>query len=187
MKKYIAVLFIMLLVIAGCSGNNNVNLAKNYQTVYNTHDADAVMALMAEDAVIKTDRKILDTPESIRNMVLYDSSIGTLVEYGEMQALGDSVVFDIVKTSEWLELAGIDAYHYKKCVMTFENGLVKKIEAESAEQTLIQLSKVLQSIAQWMPDSLAIEINDVIQSGYSADTGERWKKILRQWRDEIQG
>jgi len=183
-SRIITAIGCVLLLCLACSKQDNIELVEKYEAAYNSHNVDSIMSLIAEDAVFKLDRRVLKGKEAIRSLAVYDSAIDVRLEMTQINAVGDSVVFDVREFNEWLELAGIDEYHYRKCVIAFDKGLIRYIEARSTEETLVKIGAVFQSIADWMPDSLAFEINDLVQSDFSAESAMRWKKILRQWREE---
>jgi len=188
MKKSVFCFFVFIfLIILSCSKQSPVELAKNYEMVYNSHDVEKIMSLYAEDIIFKLDDKYIIDREDLCNMASYDSALNVRLEYRDMQTVGDSAVFDVYETNDWLQISGVGEYHYDKCVMTFEDSLVTMIEAKSSKKTLAEVGKVFRALGEWLPDSLSFEMNDLLQSGFSAKSAERWKKILRQWRDDTAG
>lgn len=174
----------VFLLMFACSGQDPVGLLKKYEVTYNSHNVDNIMALIADDAVFRLDNRALNGKEAIRSLAEYDSVLDVQLEFRNISTEGDSVLFDVREINEWLRLAGIDEYHYRRCVAVFEDGLIKRIEAKTTEETLADIGKVFQEMAEWIPDSLAFEINDLLQSGYSARSAERWKVILQQWQKD---
>lgn len=173
-----------LLLISACAKQDQVGMLKNFEAAYNSHDVNHIMALIADDALFQIDSKVLNGKESIRGRVVYDSVLEAQMEFSNISRQGDSVLFDAREINEWLILAGMDEYHYRNCVAVFEKGLLKRLQAKTGEKTLVNIGQVFQDMAAWIPDSLAFEINDLLQSGYSAESARRWKIVLQQWKDD---
>ncbi|MEW5925646.1 MAG: nuclear transport factor 2 family protein [Candidatus Zixiibacteriota bacterium] len=173
-----------LLLMLACSKHDQVGLLKSFETTFNSHNVESVMALIADDALFTIDNKTLSGKDAVRNRIVYDSVLEAQIEFTNIKQEGDSVLFDAREINEWLSLAGMDEYLYRNCVAVFEKGLLKRLVANTGERTLVNIGKVFQDMAGWIPDSLAFEINDLLQSGYSARTAERWKIVLQQWRED---
>jgi limonene-1,2-epoxide hydrolase len=157
-----------------------------YMLAYNSHDAEAIRALYAEDATVDMPGFLsIGGEEEILALMDYDLALNIQLLITGMREVEDTVTCTLTEMNDWLRAAGIGEARYS-ATFRFEGGRVKSIRAEAQPESARSILSVLEAFAGWAGEERPEEFRELIPEGkfdYNRDTAEKFVALLKEWRE----
>lgn len=185
LAKRVFVLFV-LLVLTGCGSSGFDDAAgldlerriDEYVAASNAHDADALLALLTEDArwQIPTRKETIDR-DMMRVAVEMDTVLNTQIEVRNCTIRGLIATCESIERNDWLSLHGIDKWEQPQLRFVFtEEGLIRFVKwIGKDEAALAELRSGGMAFRSW---ALADEEREKRYQSMLDETGEqlRWDR-----------
>ncbi len=142
MNRYLALLPVGLILVAGCS-TDPVSVVTQFQDAVNSQDIDSALELLAEDAVLKVDGSRIRTGKvEIENWLVIQAAINYHIE-GDPTASGSGVALESCSMSsdQWL-FVGVNPMS-GACEAALEGGLITSLTVQFDEDSTARLSESL--------------------------------------------
>lgn len=167
-----------------------MSLLRVWEAAANRHDLDAMEAMFAADAEFELVGQVtLVGKEQIRSIHDYDAGLNTRLDNHDCVVEGNTVTCQVTEHNDWLDAAGISEVHYTSAVYTFEDGLIKRIEATLSPESGQAIGQALQAFDAWAtenrPEEYAKLFNPEGRFIYSRESGVRVVGLLKEWRASV--
>jgi len=181
-----SVLVLVTVLLLSCTQDLSRRV-RDYETTYNTHDVERLMAFYADDIRFEiTGVWVKRGKEAVRGLAEWDKATNMHMTISDIKVSGDTASFRLVETNDWWKLAGMGEAYYEPCVMIFRSGLIAELRATMTQESLDAYARVWPSIMSWASDHRSEELAELLPGGefvYGEETARKWIILLQEWRD----
>ena len=186
-KRLLLLTLMTTLVCMSCSFTNSAEVVIAYLRAHNSHDPDQAMAYWSDSTHYEmvgewSVRGIIE----IRRMEELDAALHSVLDGSDYVMKGDTVIFDMVETTDWLTAAGfgILSYHDVQAIVregkivefriTRDPAIGEKIEHAYSEVILYaQQQERHSALDTLLPEGQFI---------YTAETALLFVELTKEWR-----
>ena len=164
------VLCLALLFIACGSGNERTVAA--FIEAHNDRDRDRALSLVSEDGAFRA-------VEELR------LAVNTHYVHGPLEVTGDTVTCELSLSSDLFSLLGVDTMRYTSWRFILEEGLIRDVEEELADESLDHFTDAMQWVEAWIEKKHPeLESTLTPQEGgppFTLDNYKTWLSTLEEW------
>lgn len=158
---------------------------KAMQEAVNRGDVDASASFYAEDARFLINGKPrIEGREAIRKSNEQEAALNMHITSTDCRQSGNAVTCKVKMTNDWLRAAGVSATYYENVRYTFENDLIKEIDARPAQETEKLMQEFQRDFPTWASEKRPQEWAQLREEGITTENVGRWLALVRQWREE---
>ncbi|MCB2200587.1 hypothetical protein KQI63_14375 [bacterium] len=186
MKRLIA--FVTLAAIAsGCSITNPGETVIAYLRAHNAHDPELALTHVADSIHYEiVGEWTMDGIDALRQMEQWDAAMNSELDGSNYQMSGDTVWFDMVEKTDWLNAAGIGSLEYKQVRAVAKQGKITDFRITRDPAIGKQMGETFSSIISWANENdRQAALDSLMPEGefvWTADTAPLFIELTKEWR-----
>ncbi len=158
---------------------------KAMQEAVNRGDVDASTSFYAEDARFLINGKLrIEGREAIRESNEQEAALNMRITSTDCRQSGNTVTCKVKMINDWLQAAGVSAAYYENVRYTFENDLIKEIDAKPTQETQELMQEFQVNFPMWASGKHTQEWAKLREEGITTENVGRWLALVRQWQEE---
>lgn len=157
---------------------------KAMQKAVNHGDVDESVSFYTEDAkFLINGRPMIEGRPAIRKSNEQEAILNMHVTSTDCRESRNTVTCKVKWTNDWLRATGVDSAYYENVTYTFENDLIKEIDAKPAQKTEKLMQEFQNGFPTWASEKHPQEWATLRDEGITTDNVGRWLALVREWRE----
>ena len=167
-------------------------VVRAYERAANSHDADAVLALLADRPVIDMGGDLeLVGRAAVQSLHDWDRAMATEIRYSDCHASGSLVTCRATERNDLLRLAGLTSVDYRTSMLTIEEGRVVRMSAELTDASSARVNEFMGRFLGWASEHHAEALAEVVREdgsiAFSYDNALALKRLARLYTLSLPG
>ncbi len=157
-----------------------------YQEAHNTHDVDAVLALLSPNIRFgMTGLWVREGLDEVRALEEWDAVMNSQLTFNKFKRRNQRLECNGVEVNDWYRTVGIEQVYFDLIRFEFEAGKIRHIRAKMAPKSEMTIDRAVNDVVRWALDVYPKEIEDLVPRSvfrYGHEQALRWKKLLEEWK-----
>lgn len=186
-----------LLLLGGCDDEERAaetpprDVVTAFLEAHNEHEMQRKLSYLAEDVrYYVEDNHLLDGWEEIRGLAEWDSVLLSVMEFGDYETRGDSLLVDrFTETNQWVQRMELERLtHLPGTLFRVDDGRIVEIRpAGLSDDSQRAVEDALSGFLEWaeprFPEDVEILFDDEGRLVYTAESAQTWMRLLLRWHE----
>ncbi|MCK6579510.1 MAG: hypothetical protein L6Q98_15560 [Anaerolineae bacterium] len=185
-RLFVIFLLFSLEVPQGQAQQSALNVVRNYQTLHNSGQIEAVMDLFTSNTAFELVGQGTLRGQTLRAIHEYDIGINSRLAFINCEIEANVVTCQAVEFNDWLEAAGLQPVLYTSSIIMVDDARITRMSATMSAESAQAIGETLRVFIPWLMENHPNAATSLFGSDgmfiYSQANGELIVQLLQEWR-----